>query len=155
VEPNLEKLSPVILGIFNEKENSAHGNMWECVLSFMKGDNCILLSNVVAFPQSWTFIKPKSTFPRLWAFLRNASYGSLNISYPSFLPYVHFIPIDVTKDVDFYTEFLSNMWKGLQSDNLNKNSKDILVVIKAYLECLKYFISQVRYVGHYSYLISS
>ncbi len=67
------------------------------------------------------------------------------ISYPSLLPFVNFVPIQAMENLaEFYQEFLSNIWKGLQSDYITSNSKDAYQLLTAYLECLKFFIVQAR-----------
>lgn len=131
IEENLQYLSPVVLGILNEKESSAHQEMWQTYLVFLKN-----------FPHCWRYVSVDDVvLPRLWEFLKNGAFGSGIITYPSLLPLVSFIPTEKIGDI-FFKQFLQNLWEGLKSDNISKHS--VFPLIASYMECLQFFLLQNR-----------
>ena len=56
----MQAAAPLVLGVFQEQHASAHPNMWEMVLAFVK-----------AYPSAWHAVDTrKAVLPRLLAFLR-------------------------------------------------------------------------------------
>ncbi|KAL6076582.1 listerin E3 ubiquitin protein ligase 1, variant 2 [Balamuthia mandrillaris] len=133
VEQNLQPLSSIVLGSFSEKESVVHPYMWTCLLTFLK-----------RFPQSWKQVNPrKHVWPRLWTFLRGGTFGSASSSYPSLLPFLSLIPAEeIGTTTDFYKEFFSNLWKGLQSESISTSTSPFLV--KAYVECAMFCIGKTN-----------
>lgn len=87
IDQRLETVSPFFPGkIFSDKDPSTHGNLWDALLIFTK-----------AFPQSWLLGSSKRpVLLKLYSFLKKGTYGSINISYPSFLVLIAHLPREVT-----------------------------------------------------------
>ncbi|CAJ0834646.1 6412_t:CDS:10, partial [Entrophospora sp. SA101] len=130
VENRLEMLSTTFLmKAFNEKEINTHSDLWDSLLVFTK-----------KFPQSWIIASQKKPIlPKFYNFLRSATYGSINISYPSILALIGNLPHElIDNDAKFYDDFLINFWKGLTNSSIDKANS--AVFLKAYCECLVYFV---------------
>ncbi|GBG80437.1 hypothetical protein CBR_g30901 [Chara braunii] len=132
VEDNLAVVAPIVLGAFAEREASCHWAMWEMVLSFVN-----------RFPRSWYGANlRKMVWPRFWAFLRHACYGSVEFSYPCMVVLISRIPPDVvigssTSEADFFMEFFGTMWQGRTSC---AGMAEVLSLLKALRECLLFVL---------------
>lgn len=107
IESNLSlphNLAALVLGIFHENERSNHLKMWEANLTFMKCEYVkiyeILMCGLV-FGDSWEKISnlDQDVFLLINNFLIHGCYGSAEISYPSLLPWLSFIPKKVNTDL--------------------------------------------------------
>eukprot|EP01132_Coremiostelium_polycephalum_P004030 gene4030-5044_t len=151
VEKNLKNLSSKILGIFSEKDPSTHLYMWDAIISFLKryGD------------RAWQFVDArKHVLPRLWAIMRAGFYGSHELSYPSLLPLLTFIPDSVIGvsdgNIGFFKEFFTNLYQGLpvlesikqfnipgsSNTTSNNSSRPTNLLLSSYFECLLYSIKR-------------
>ncbi|KAN0018268.1 hypothetical protein ACTFIU_010882 [Dictyostelium citrinum] len=149
VEKNFKDFSSKVLGLFSEKDSSTHLYMWDAIISFLKqyGD------------KAWSNVDVrKHVLPRLWAFLRSGCYGSFELSYPSILPLLTFIPNsivigtntngsggDCEINIGFFKELFTNLEKGLevvdnprQYGNPNSIDRPSNLLLSCYLECLVY-----------------
>ncbi|KAI8365943.1 uncharacterized protein BYT42DRAFT_600693 [Radiomyces spectabilis] len=126
--PRLEKICPgFFTAVFTEKEASTHADMWDAVLLLTK-----------TFPESWLVAsKKKPILPKLYAFLRMALNGSVNISYPSLLALCANLPNELKDAPSFYKDLFSNFWKGLHTDTFDKSNAHLF--FNAYMECIVYF----------------
>jgi hypothetical protein len=124
-------LTKDVLGLFSDKEPSTHQAMWDAILSY-----------ATAFPHVWELpsldIK-KHVFPRLFAFLRAGTYGSL--TYPSLLPFLSVVPA-TQRNANFYSQFFGNMWQGFTSEGVTKQARPAAqALLLAYLECISFAAS--------------
>ncbi|EAL70330.1 RING zinc finger-containing protein [Dictyostelium discoideum AX4] len=151
VEKNFKDFSSKVLGLFSEKDSSTHLYMWDAIISFLQqyGD------------KAWSNVDVrKHVLPRLWAFLRSGCYGSFELSYPSILPLLTFIPNSIVIgspspspspspntniDIGFFKELFTNLEKGLevvdnprQYGNPNSVDRPSNLLLSCYLECLIY-----------------
>ncbi|KAK5577128.1 hypothetical protein RB653_002066 [Dictyostelium firmibasis] len=144
VEKNFKDFSSKVLGLFSEKDSSTHLYMWDAIISFLKSYGDKAWGNVDV---------RKHVLPRLWAFLRSGCYGSFELSYPSILPLLTFIPNSIvigtttTTDINigFFKELFTNLEKGLevvdnprQYGNPNSADRPSNLLLSCYLECLVY-----------------
>ncbi|RGB43798.1 hypothetical protein C1646_749399 [Rhizophagus diaphanus] len=130
IEKRLDMFSNTyLMKVFNDKDTSVHGDLWDSLLVFTK-----------QFPESWLIAsKKKPMLPKLYNFLRSGAYGSVNISYPSILALISHFPKElIDSDTQFYEEFFSNFWKGLLSPTIDRFNSNVF--LKAYCECLIYYI---------------
>ncbi|TPX32340.1 hypothetical protein SmJEL517_g04547 [Synchytrium microbalum] len=112
---------------FTDSDASTHSEMWESVLVFTK-----------LFPSSWT--EPtlkKPIVKRLYTFLDHASYGSVNISYPTLLPLLSVLSSDVLQG-NFAKDFCSHFWNGLKSGVIDRMNSGIF--FSSFLECIMYLL---------------
>lgn len=114
---------------FTDQDPTVHGEMWQAVLLFTK-----------TFPDGWAAAslvsskgKDRSLPARLFSFLGKGCFGSANVSYPSLLPLLSFLPASVAT-YSFFTEFFHALWAGIGSSNVDRTGASALV--SAYSECL-------------------
>lgn len=115
----------------------------------------------VVFPDSWKYINfRKQIFPRFKSFLSHGgnSAATVNITYPSLLPFLAMLPVEVSflllvylilqvigTGPEFSAEFFTQLWLGLETDIFFNNKAGSLSLIKSYAECLLWFVAQSRY----------
>ncbi|OQR81030.1 hypothetical protein THRCLA_11891, partial [Thraustotheca clavata] len=112
----------VILGVFQEKVASNHDAMWTLVLSYIKQQSTL----------PWTSLH-SIVFPRFLALLKHGFYGSGSSSYANVLPFIASIPCSIATSHNFYSQLLSAIWKGLDTNYVFQAENDVVV---AFLECL-------------------
>ncbi|KAJ3043585.1 listerin E3 ubiquitin protein ligase 1 [Rhizophlyctis rosea] len=124
LEIRLSVISLAFVGkVFLEKDTATHSDMWEALVTFLR-----------TFGTAWDVASQKKpVLPKLSTFLKNGAYGSISITYPSLLPFLSVMPVEVISDAAFQKEFLTNFWTGLNSGAIeNANSK---LFIESYVEC--------------------
>ncbi|CAG8495620.1 1804_t:CDS:10, partial [Dentiscutata heterogama] len=133
VEDRLDVLSTTyLMNIFNEKDITVYGDLWDSLLVFTKN-----------FPNSWLLAsKKKPMLNKLYNFLRSACYGSTLVSYTSILALISLLPQElIINDPKFYDEFFLNFWKGLSNTTIDRSNSGVF--LQAYSECLLYFICKL------------
>eukprot|EP00026_Physarum_polycephalum_P000411 Phypoly_transcript_00412.p1 GENE.Phypoly_transcript_00412~~Phypoly_transcript_00412.p1 ORF type:complete len:1599 (+),score=331.51 Phypoly_transcript_00412:75-4871(+) len=124
-------LAKDVLGLFSDKEPATHQAMWDAVLSF-----------TTTFPQAWELQSldvKKHVFPRLFAFLRAGTFGSL--TYPSLLPFLSVVPAQ-QRNANFYNQFFGNMWQGFTSEGITKQGRPAAqALLLGFLECISFAAS--------------
>ena len=128
LENYVEKLSNLIYNMLNDKDGTVHQEMWECLLTYCN-----------QFPNVWSFVKFNNFNSKLYSLLRDAGYSIIGcpFTYISLLPLIAQLPLNTFENLpQFINDFLNNLLKGLQSENINKQQK---ILIQSYVECLKYF----------------
>ncbi|XP_071800460.1 E3 ubiquitin-protein ligase listerin-like isoform X2 [Asterias amurensis] len=132
-EGELARVSTTLLGSLDESDPLAVQCLWESVLFVIS-----------TFPNCWTHVNMrKAVLPKLWVMLRNGGSGSATVIYPNLLPLLSHIPAEVIgTGVEFYQELFGNLKEGLGSPSARHSSSEYGALVKAYMECLRYAISQ-------------
>ncbi|EGG18283.1 hypothetical protein DFA_03777 [Cavenderia fasciculata] len=135
-EANMKDLSTKILGLFSEKDPSAHLFMWNAIISFLKKYK----------EQAWIGVDVrKHVLPRFWAFLRAGTFGSFDLSYPSILPFLSLIPDGVIgTGPEFFKEFFSALYKGLEvlENTKQYNDRPTNSLLSCYVECIYFTLKK-------------
>ncbi|XP_038059128.1 E3 ubiquitin-protein ligase listerin-like [Patiria miniata] len=132
-EAQLARISTTLLGGLDESDPLAVQALWESVLLV-----------VSAFPNCWEHVNVrKAVLPKLWAMLRAGGNGSATVIHPNLLPLLSHVPSDVTgSGVMFYREFFGNIKEGLTCSSARQSASEYSAIVKAYMECVRYAISQ-------------
>lgn len=122
-EENVKKLSPAVLGAFQEKDPTCHLSMWEVILLFPR-----------RFPNCWTYLNvQKVVVNRFWHFLRNGCFGSHQVSYPALVIFLDSVPPKTIEGERFLQDFFINFWTGRNAP-LSSNT-DQFTFFQAFKEC--------------------
>ncbi|KAK4759113.1 hypothetical protein SAY87_020414 [Trapa incisa] len=143
-EENVKRLSPAVLGAFQEKDPTCHMSMWEVIILFPR-----------SFPHCWTYVDvQKIVMNRFWHFLRNGCFGSHQVSYPALVIFLDSVPPKTVEGESFLQDFFVNFWTGRKaclSTNANRFS-----FFQAFKECFVWALKNIsRYLDgvdtvHYS-----
>ncbi|XP_046596991.1 E3 ubiquitin-protein ligase listerin isoform X1 [Neodiprion lecontei] len=82
----------------------------------------------------------KLIIPKLWHVLREGGNGSANAIYPNLLPFISHFPIQNENKMNFYTNFFNNLRKGFKVKSVQLSYSEMLAVVTAFVECLRYVI---------------
>ncbi|XP_046741676.1 E3 ubiquitin-protein ligase listerin isoform X2 [Diprion similis] len=82
----------------------------------------------------------KLILPKLWHVLREGGNGSANAIYPNLLPFISHFPIQGENKMNFYEIFFDNLRKGFKVKSVQLSYSEMLAVVTAFVECLRYVI---------------
>ncbi|KAE9009510.1 hypothetical protein PF010_g5481 [Phytophthora fragariae] len=133
-----EAFGKVVLSILGDKSPSNHDAMWNAVLTFLQ-----------TFPDVWhasaSFPKfvVSAVYPRLFAQIRHGFYGSGRSSFPTLLPFLSMVPLDVAVDPVkgqsvLYAGVLEQCWKFIESKDARFCEPP---AITAFFECITGYFS--------------
>ncbi|KAL3674178.1 hypothetical protein V7S43_000138 [Phytophthora oleae] len=133
-----EPFGKVVLGILGDKSPANHEAMWNAVLTFLQ-----------TFPDVWhssaSFPKfvVSAVYPRVFAQIRHGFYGSGRSSFPTLLPFLSMVPLNVAVDPvkgqsALYTGVLEQCWKFIESKDARFSEPP---AISAFFECITGFFS--------------
>ncbi|GMF15645.1 unnamed protein product [Phytophthora lilii] len=133
-----EAFGKVVLGTIGDKSPSNHEAMWNAVLTFLQTFPTVWHSSA-SFPK---FVV-SAVYPRLFAQIRHGFYGSGRSSFPTLLPFLSMVPLDVAVD-PFKGQ--SALYTGVLEQCLNfVESKDARFceppAITAFFECFTGYFS--------------
>eukprot|EP00940_MAST-03C_sp_MAST-3C-sp2_P001215 g1215.t1 len=115
----------VVGGFLAEKRRENHRPMRDSTLLFLQ-----------KFPKCWSLMNPeRAIFPRLWAFLRNACYGSA--SYDAMIVLLANIPEKYVNDPGFVSQWFDSFDSALSAHTqFSRRSLSFINMVSAYAECL-------------------
>eukprot|EP00742_Colponemidia_sp_Colp-10_P007880 GILJ01008498.1.p1 GENE.GILJ01008498.1~~GILJ01008498.1.p1 ORF type:complete len:1730 (-),score=257.38 GILJ01008498.1:467-5332(-) len=117
-------VAPVVLGSVGDKATMVQTVIWDLIITFIQ-----------RYPQAWDSVNAqKSVFPKLYATLRDAAYGASHILYPSFLPFLSLLSINLLNTSA--DSILENMLQGLYAEAITDQTAEHIV--KSYYECLEF-----------------
>ncbi|KAJ7982619.1 E3 ubiquitin-protein ligase listerin [Quillaja saponaria] len=120
---NINMLAEAIFGILQEKDPTCHSSMWDLILLFSK-----------RFPVSWNSVNVHKTILNpLWHLLKNGCFGSQQVSYPSLVLFLNYVPPKAIVREKFFLEFFKNLWAGRNPSH--SSNADRLPFFMAYEEC--------------------
>lgn len=127
-----------ILGAIGEKSPGNAEEMLNAVLTFLQ--TC---PSVWADSPTFAKFAVSAVYPRLFSQIRHGFYGSAPTSFPSLLPLLSLIPLDVVLDPKtgrsaLYTGVLDNCLKYLESSDAKFHGN---AGITAFFECLTAFVT--------------
>ncbi|KAK1946991.1 E3 ubiquitin-protein ligase listerin [Phytophthora citrophthora] len=133
-----EAFGKVVLGIFGDKSPANHEAMWNAVLTFLQTFPDVWHSSV-SFPK---FVV-SAVYPRLFAQIRHGFYGSGRSSFPTLLPFLSMVPLNVAADPVkgqsvLYTGVLEQCWKFVESKDARFSEPP---AISAFFECITGYFS--------------
>ncbi|KAG3202426.1 hypothetical protein PC128_g3226 [Phytophthora cactorum] len=131
-----ESFGKVVLGILGDKSPANHEAMWNAVLTFLH-----TFPNVWNSSASFSKYVTSAVYPRLFAQIRHGFYGSGRSSFPSLLPFLSLVPLNVAVDPvkglsALYTGVLEQCWKFIESKDARFCEPP---VITAFFECITGF----------------
>ncbi|KAI5061228.1 hypothetical protein GOP47_0023733 [Adiantum capillus-veneris] len=127
---DIDGMAGVVLGSFSEKDPACHTAMWDMVLYFSQ-----------KYPEAWnTSATSKFVLPRLWSFLRHATYGSAKESYPCVLPLLSVLPSQTMKlSIQFLKDLFTSLWDG--HNVCYMALEDQILCLKTIQECFLWVIN--------------
>lgn len=133
-----EAFGKVVLGILGDKSPSNHDAMWNAVLTFLQ-----TFPNVWHSSASFPKFVVSAVYPRLFAQIRHGFYGSGRSSFPTLLPFLSMVPLDVAVDPVkgqsvLYTGVLEQCWKFIESKDARFCEPP---AITAFFECITGYFS--------------
>ncbi|KAF4040149.1 hypothetical protein GN244_ATG07578 [Phytophthora infestans] len=128
-----ESFGKVVLGILGDKSPANHEAMWNAVLTFLHTFPTVWQSST-SFPKFVT----SAVYPRLFAQIRHGFYGSGRSSFPSLLPFLSLVPLNVAVNSvkgqsALYTGVLEQCWKFIESKDARFSEPP---AITAFYECI-------------------
>lgn len=139
-EENVKKLSPAVLGAFQEKDPTCHMSMWEVILLFPR-----------RFPHCWTYVDvQKIVMNRFWHFLRNGCFGSPQVSCPALVIFLDSVPPKTVEGERFLQDFFVNFWTGRKA--CISASANQFTFFQAFKECFAWALQNV---SRYSFIMAS
>lgn len=127
------KISPLVLHNLDETDPVICTHLWEACLA------------VVSYLQDyWSHVNVQKAFwPKLRKVLETGCYGNAVVIAPNLLPLLSKIPPDMFPDKDkFYEEYFNCFKLGLSISSVQKSTSECSAVVRAFMECAQYVVSQ-------------